>query len=95
MQDIFLCNTLKRIKSHIVTPDFDAMVEAISDIREWKRPLVSIGALVGWLLFINFFQLWVSDRFFVRILCTDFVRLIFEHSPGTTGFLGFLDTTDY
>ena len=52
-----------RIKSHIVTPDFDAMVQAISDIREWKRPLVSIGALIGWLLFINFFQLWVSSYF--------------------------------
>ena len=53
-----------RIKSHIVTPDFDAMVQAISDIREWKRPLVSICALIGWLLFVNFFQLWVSLSFF-------------------------------
>merc|ERR1711990_403356 len=49
----------KRIFSHIVTPDFDAMVQAISDVREWKRPLMSMGALMGWLLVINFFQLWM------------------------------------
>jgi len=50
---------ITRIKSHIVTPDFDALVQAISDIQEWQRPLISIGALIGWLLLVNFFQLWM------------------------------------
>lgn len=27
--------------------------------NDWFRPIVSIGALVGWLLFVNFFALWM------------------------------------
>ena len=48
-----------RIKGYIVTPDLDALVVAIEDVRSWKRPLVSLGALFGWLLFVNFFALWM------------------------------------
>ena len=48
-----------RIKGYIVTPDLDALVAAIDDVRSWKKPLVSMGALFGWLLFVNFFALWM------------------------------------
>ena len=48
-----------RIKGYFVTPDLDAMLQAIEDVRSWKRPLVSLGALFGWLFFVNFFALWM------------------------------------
>jgi len=50
---------ITRIKSFIITPDFDAMCQAIESVRSWERPVVSIGAWVGWLLFVNFFRLWM------------------------------------
>ena len=25
----------------------------------WRRPLISIISLIGWLLFVNFFQIWM------------------------------------
>ena len=50
---------ITRIKSFIITPDFDAMCQAIESIRSWERPLVSVSAWIGWLLFVNCFRLWM------------------------------------
>jgi len=37
----------------------DAIMQQMDDILAWKRKLHSIGALFGWLIFVNFFQLWM------------------------------------
>ena len=46
-------------QSFIVTPDLEAIKQNIDDILRWKRPLVSVSTLIGWLIFVNCFELWM------------------------------------
>ena len=54
---------ITRIKSFIITPDMDAMFQGIENVRNWERPLISFSAWVGWILFVNCFNLWESCDF--------------------------------
>ncbi|CBY18638.1 unnamed protein product [Oikopleura dioica] len=54
-----MARLVTRIKSFIVTPDLEAIAQNIDDILRWKRPLVSVSTLFGWLIFVNCFELWM------------------------------------
>ena len=30
------------------------------DVRKWKNPFLSFSALCFWLIFVNFFQIWMA-----------------------------------
>jgi hypothetical protein len=54
-----IAHLINRIKSFIITPDFDAMMKQVEDILYWRKPFISFCSLIGWLLFVNLFQLWM------------------------------------
>ena len=33
----------------------------LQDVRTWKKPILSFSALCFWLIFVNFFQLWMAS----------------------------------
>lgn len=50
---------INRIKSSIITPDLDVMMQQVEDVLTWKKPLLSVISVFSWLMFVNFFQLWM------------------------------------
>jgi hypothetical protein len=59
---------IARIKSFIITPDFDEFLNQMENILIWKKPLASISALIGWLLLVNLFDLWMIPFILFAVL---------------------------